>query len=149
MVDQLEVTRQQWDTWIKALTKGEDSVVARLNRAARAMSDTADEQTESKWGTEDGPSAFGSRYQKYLSEEAKALTQMAANAEKFAKQIEDALKKITGNDDESRASLDKVIDDLNTEISTIDSVYESEKMKYFRANPQAEFSEATKDVGPY
>ena len=108
MVDRLEVTRQQWDTWIKALTKGEDSVVARLNRAARAMSKTADEQTESKWGTEDGPSSFGSRYKKYLSEEAKALTQMAANAEKFAEKIEDALKKITGNDDESRASLDKV-----------------------------------------
>ena len=149
MVDRLEVTRQQWDKWIKALTEGEDSVVARLNRAAGAMSETADEQTESKWGTEDGPSAFGSRYQKYLSAEAQALTQMAANAEEFAKQIEHALKKITGNDDESRASLDKVIDDLNTEISTIDSVYESEKMKYFRANPQAELSEATKDVGPY
>ena len=133
----------------QALTKGEDSVVARLNRAAGAMSETADEQTESKWGTEDGPSAFGSRYQKYLSAEAKALKQMAANAEEFAKQIEHALKKITGNDDESRASLDKVIDDLNTEISKIDSVYESEKMKRFRANPQLELSEATKDVGPY
>ena len=70
-------------------------------------------------------------------------------AEEFAKQIEHALKKITGNDDESRASLDKVIDDLNTEISKIDSVYESEKMKRFRANPQLELSEATKDVGPY
>ena len=58
-------------------------------------------------------------------------------------------QEITGNDDESRASLDKVIDDLNTEISTIDSVYESEKMKRFRANPQLELSEATKDVGPY
>ena len=149
MVDRLEVTRQQWDKWIKALTEGEDSVVARLNRAAGAMSDTADEQTESKWGTEDGPSAFGSRYQKYLSAEATALKQMAANAEKFAQRIEDALKQITGNDDESRASLDKVIDDLNTEISTIDSVYESEKMKRFRANPQLELSEATKDVGPY
>lgn len=149
MVDRLEVTRQQWDKWIKALTKGEDSVVARLNRAAGAMSDTATEQTESKWGTEDGPSAFGSRYQKYLSAEATALKQMAANAEEFAKQIEHALKKITGNDDESRASLDKVIDDLNTEISKIDSVYESEKMKRFRANPQLELSEATKDVGPY
>lgn len=149
MVDRLEVTRQQWGKWIKALTEGEDSVVARLNRAAGAMSDTADEQTESKWGTEDGPSAFGSRYQKYLSAEATALKQMAANAEKFAQRIEDALKKITGNDDESRASLDKVIDDLNTEISTIDSVYESEKMKRFRANPQLELSEATKDVGPY
>lgn len=149
MVDRLEVTRQQWGKWIKALTEGEDSVVARLNRAAGAMSDTADEQTESKWGTEDGPSAFGSRYQKYLSAEATALKQMAANAEEFAQRIEDALKKITGNDDESRASLDKVIDDLNTEISTIDSVYESEKMKRFRANPQLELSEATKDVGPY
>ena len=149
MVDRLEVTRQQWGKWIKALTEGEDSVVARLNRAAGAMSDTADEQTESKWGTEDGPSAFGSRYQKYLSAEATALKQMAANAEEFAQRIEDALKKITGNDDESRASLDKVIDDLNTEISKIDSVYESEKMKRFRANPQAELSEATKDVGPY
>ena len=148
MVDRLEVTRQQWGKWIKALTEGEDSVVARLNRAADAMSKTADEQTESKWGTEDGPSSFGSRYHKYLSEEAKALTQMAANAEKFAQRIE-SLKKITGNDDESRASLDKVIDDLNTEISTIDSVYESEKMKRFRANPQLELSEATKDVGPY
>jgi len=149
MVDRLEVTRQQWGKWIKALTEGEDSVVARLNRAADAMSKTADEQTESKWGTEDGPSSFGSRYHKYLSAEATALKQMAANAEKFAKQIELALKKITGNDDESRTSLDKVIGDLNTEISTIDSVYESEKMKRFRANPQLELSEATKDVGPY
>ena len=149
MVDRLEVTRQQWGKWIKALTEGEDSVVARLNRAAGAMSETADEQTESKWGTEDGPSAFGSRYKKYLSAEATALKQMAANAEEFAQRIEDALKKITGNDDESRASLDKVIDDLNTEISKIDSVYESEKMKRFRANPQLELSEATKDVGPY
>ena len=149
MVDRLEVTRQQWDKWIKALIKGEDNVVAQLNRAADAMTRAASEQTESKWGTEDGPSAFGSRYQKYLSAEAQALTQMAANAEEFAKQIEHALKKITGNDDESRASLDKVIGDLNTEISTIDSVYESEKMKRFRANPQLELSEATKDVGPY
>ena len=149
MVDRLEVTRQQWDTLITSLPHSSSLFFSRLNRAARAMSKTADEQTESKWGTEDGPSSFGSRYHKYLSEEAKALTQMAANAEKFAQRIEDALKKITGNDDESRASLDKVIDDLNTEISTIDSVYESEKMKHFRANPQAEFSEATKDVGPY
>ena len=114
MVDRLEVTRQQWDTWIKALTEGEDSVVARLNRAADAMSKTATEQTESKWGTEDGPSAFGSRYQKYLSAEATALKQMAANAEEFAKQIEDALKKNTANHDESRATLHKVIYDLNT-----------------------------------
>lgn len=147
--NRLEITRAQWQGWINLITRAGDGIVDQLNSAAEDIMRASEHQTEAKWGTLPGPAAFGSKYKKYLDAEHAALLQMAKNAQKVADNLKKALDDISGSDAISASALDTAIAGLEAEISTIDSVYESEKMKYFRANPQAELSEATKDVGPY
>ena len=147
--NRLEITRAQWQGWINLITRAGDGIVDQLNSAAEDIMRASEHQTEAKWGTLPGPAAFGSKYKKYLDAEHAALLQMAKNAQKVADNLKKALDDISGSDAISASALDTAIAGLEAEISTIDSVYESEKMKRFRANPQLELSEATKDVGPY
>ena len=147
--NRLEITRAQWQGWINLITRAGDGIVDQLNSAAEDIKQVSENQTEAKWGTLPGPADFGSKYKEYLDAEHAALLQMAKNAQKVADNLKKALDDISGSDAISASALDTAIAGLEAEISTIDSVYESEKMKYFRANPQAELSEATKDVGPY
>ena len=147
--NRLEITRAQWQGWIDLITRKDDGIVDQLNSAAEDIKQASEHQTEAKWGTLPGPAAFGSTYKKYLDAEHAALLQMAINAQKVADKLKKALDDISGSDAISASALDTAIAGLEAEISTIDSVYESEKMKRFRANPQLELSEATKDVGPY
>ena len=147
--NRLEITRARWKGWIDLITREGDGIVDQLNSAAEDIMRASEHQTEAKWGTLPGPAAFGSTYKKYLDAEHAALLQMAINAQKVADKLKKALDDISGSDAISASALDTAIAGLEAEISTIDSVYESEKMKRFRANPQLELSEATKDVGPY
>ena len=102
MSDTLEITREKWQHWIDTLTKGDDSVAARLEAAARDIQRIIDMQTSAKWGTtEPGLKAFQKAYTSYWREEQAALRAMSQNAAAFAKQVQKALELLDTNEEEA------------------------------------------------
>ena len=102
MSDTLEITREKWQHWIDTLTKGDDSVAARLEAAAQDIQRIIDMQTSAKWGTtEPGLKAFQKAYTSYWREEQQALISMSQNAAAFAKRVEEALKLLDTNEEEA------------------------------------------------
>ena len=139
--NRLEITRAQWQGWIDLITREGDGIVDQLNSAAEDISRAAEHQTEAKWGTLPGPAAFGSTYKKYLDAEHAALLQMAKNAQKVADKLKKALDDISGSDAISASALDTAIAGLDAELTTIDSVYESEeRKKHWKDNPGDDIS---------
>ena len=139
--NRLEITRAQWKGWIDLITREGDGIVDQLNSAAEDISRAAEHQTEAKWGTLPGPAAFGSTYKKYLDAEHAALLQMAINAQSVAGHLQDALDEIAGRDTVSASELDAVISGLDSKLTAIDSVYESEAMKkHWKDNPGDDIS---------
>lgn len=139
--NRLEITRAQWQGWIDLITRKDDGIVDQLNSAAEDIMRASEHQTEAKWGTLPGPAAFGSTYKKYLDAEHTALLQMAKNAQKVADKLKKALDDISGSDAISASALDTAIAGLDAELTTIDSVYESEEMKkHWKDNPGDDIS---------
>lgn len=139
--NRLEITRAQWQGWIDLITRKDDGIVDQLNSAAEDIMRASEHQTEAKWGTLPGPAAFGSTYKKYLDAEHAALLQMAKNAQKVADKLKKALDDISGSDAISASALDTAIAGLDAELTTIDSVYESEEMKkHWKDNPGDDIS---------
>lgn len=139
--NRLEITRAQWQGWIDLITREGDGIVDQLNSAAQDIKQASEHQTEAKWGTLPGPAAFGSTYKKYLDAEHAALLQMAKNAQKVADKLKKALDDISGSDAISASALDTAIAGLDAELTTIDSVYESEEMKkHWKDNPGDDIS---------
>ena len=98
----MEITREKWQHWIDTLTKGDDSVAARLEAAARDIQRIIDMQTSAKWGTtEPGLKAFQKVYTAYRGEEQAALRVMSENAAAFAKQVQKALELLDTNEEEA------------------------------------------------
>ena len=114
----MEVTLDKWQKWVSALIEGDNSIVAKLNQAANDLERNIKLQNEGKWGTEEGPQAFARVYKSYLEQEVTALRAMAANAEKFAGKVQDAIKNLKNGDTTAEAT-------LNEEITNIDAVYVS------------------------
>ena len=139
--NRLEITRAQWKSWIDLITRKDDGIVDQLNSAAEDIMRASEHQTEAKWGTLPGPAAFGSTYKKYLDAEHAALLQMAINAQSVAGHLQDALDEIAGRDTVSASELDAVISGLDSKLTAIDSVYESEAMKkHWKDNPGDDIS---------
>jgi hypothetical protein len=139
--NRLEITRAQWKGWIDLITRAGDGIVDQLNSAAEDIMRASEHQTEAKWGTLPGPAAFGSTYKKYLDAEHAALLQMAINAQSVAGHLQDALDEIAGRDTVSASELDAVISGLDSKLTAIDSVYESEAMKkHWKDNPGDDIS---------
>ena len=102
MSDTLEITRQKWQHWIDTLTKGDDSVAARLEAAAQDIQRIIDMQTSAKWGTtEPGLKAFQKAYTSYWREEQAALLSMSQNAAEFASRVKEALELLDTNEEEA------------------------------------------------
>lgn len=139
--NRLEITRAQWKGWIDLITREGDGIVDQLNSAAQDIKQASEHQTEAKWSTLPGPAAFGSKYKEYLDAEHAALLQMATNAQKVADKLKKALDDISGSDAISASALDTAIAGLDAELTTIDSVYESEAMKkHWKDNPGDDIS---------
>lgn len=139
--NRLEITRAQWKGWIDLITRKDDGIVDQLNSAAEDIKQASEHQTEAKWGTLPGPAAFGSTYKKYLDAEHAALLQMAKNAQSVADKLNAALATISNTDMVSASELDAAIAGLDAELTTIDSVYESEaKKKHWKDNPGDDIS---------
>ena len=118
----MEVNYYKCKSWIAALREGEDSVAAKLNRAAGELQKNLDVQTEGKWGVEAGPVAFQARYTSYLTQEITALNAMAANVREFAGALETAVRALEAGDEDAQANLEAT-------LKTIPSSYVSEEMK--------------------
>lgn len=102
MSDTLEITREKWQHWIDTLAGGDDSIAARLEKAARHIDRIIDMQTSAKWGTtEPGLKAFQKAYTSYWREEQQALLSMSQNAAAFAKQVQKALELLDTNEEEA------------------------------------------------
>ena len=103
MSDTLESTRQKWQRWIDTLAgESDDSIVKRLDQAARDIQRIIDMQTSAKWGTtEPGLKAFQKAYTSYWREERAALRAMSQNAAAFAKQVQKALELLDTNEEEA------------------------------------------------
>ena len=102
MSDTMEITREKWQHWIDTLTKGDDSVAARLEAAAQDIQRIIDMQTSAKWGTtEPGLKAFQKAYTSYWREEQQALISMSQNAAEFASRVKEALKLLDTNEEEA------------------------------------------------
>ena len=102
MSDTLEITREKWQHWIDTLTKGDDSVAARLEAAAQDIQRIIDMQTSAKWGTtEPGLKAFQKAYTSYWREEQAALLSMSQNAAEFASRVKEALELLDTNEEEA------------------------------------------------
>ena len=102
MSDTLEITREKWQHWIDTLTKGDDSIAARLEAAARDIQRIIDMQTSAKWGTtEPGLKAFQKAYTSYWREEQAALLSMSQNAAEFASRVKEALELLDTNEKEA------------------------------------------------
>lgn len=139
--NRLEITRAQWKGWIDLITRKDDGIVDQLNSAAEDIKQASEHQTEAKWGTLPGPAAFGSKYKEYLDAEHAALLQMAKNAQSVADKLNAALATISNTDMVSASELDAAIAGLDAELTTIDSVYESEAMKkHWKDNPGDDIS---------
>ena len=139
--NRLEITRAQWKGWIDLITRKDDGIVDQLNSAAEDIKQASEHQTEAKWGTLPGPAAFGSKYKEYLDAEHAALLQMAINAQSVADKLNAALATISNTDMVSASELDAAIAGLDAELTTIDSVYESEAMKkHWKDNPGDDIS---------
>lgn len=113
---------QRWNGWITKLTVGEDSVVARLNKAANKLKTNRSGQTVGKWGVEEGPQAFQARYSTYLDQEITALTQMANNVTKFVAELRDAVDRLEKGDTSSASN-------LKEKGSSVSAIYSSERMQ--------------------
>ena len=118
----MEVNYYKWKSWIAALSEGDDSVAAKLNRAAGELQKNLDVQTEGKWGVEAGPVAFQARYTSYLTQEITALNAMADNVRAFAGALGDAVRALEAGDEDAQANLEAA-------LKTIPSSYVSEEMK--------------------
>ena len=102
MSDTMEITREKWQHWIDTLTKGDDSVAARLEAAAQDIQRIIDMQTSAKWGTtEPGLKAFQKAYTSYWREEQAALLSMSQNAAEFASRVKEALELLDTNEEEA------------------------------------------------
>lgn len=103
MSDTLEITREKWQRWIDTLAgESDDSIVKRLDQAARDIQRIIDMQTSAKWGTtEPGLKAFQKAYTSYWREEQQALISMSQNAAEFASRVKEALELLDTNEEEA------------------------------------------------
>lgn len=122
MAEDLEVTKEKWQRWIRELTEGDESVIAKLQRAADDCERLRQMQTEAKWGREEGPVAFQRVYTSYWQQEKTALEAMIKNVGKFAEAVQRALDNLEAGDEEAATK-------LNQEVAGIPSMYMSEEKR--------------------
>ena len=122
MAEDLEVTKEKWQRWIRELTEGDESVIAKLQRAADLCDELSRRQTEAKWGREEGPVAFQRVYASYWQQEKTALEGMIQNAKDFADAVKDALNNLEAGDADAATK-------LNQKAAGIPSMYMSEEKR--------------------
>ena len=122
VAEDLEVTKEKWQRWIRELTEGDECVIKKLKKAADLCETLRGMQTEAKWGREEGPVAFQRVYASYWQQERTALEGMIQNADNFAKAVQRALDNLEAGDEDAATK-------LNQEVATIPSMYISEEKR--------------------
>ena len=122
VAEDLEVTKEKWQRWIRELTEGDECVINKLRKAADLCETLRGMQTEAKWGREEGPVAFQRVYASYWQQEKTALEGMIQNAKDFADAVQRALDNLEAGDAEAATK-------LNQEVAGIPSMYMSEEKR--------------------
>ena len=122
VAEDLEVTKEKWQRWIRELTEGDECVIEKLKKAAGLCETLRGLQTEAKWGREEGPVAFQRVYASYWQQEKTALKGMIANVGKFADAVQRALDNLEAGDEDAATK-------LNQEVAGIPSMYISEEKR--------------------
>lgn len=122
VAEDLEVSKEKWQRWLRELTEGDECVIKKLQRAAELCEKLRGMQTEAKWGREEGPVAFQRVYASYWQQEKTALEGMIENVDKFAKAVKKALKNLEAGDKDAATK-------LNQEVAGIPSLYISEEKR--------------------
>ena len=122
VAEDLEVTKEKWQRWIRELTEGDECVIKRLKKAADLCGELSRMQTEAKWGREEGPVAFQKVYASYWQQEKTALEGMIENVDNFAKAVKEALNNLEAGDADAAAK-------LNQKVAGIPSMYMSEEKR--------------------
>ena len=122
VAEDLEVTKEKWQRWIRELTEGDECVINKLKRAADDCERLKQMQTEAKWGREEGPVAFQRVYTSYWQQEKTALEAMIENVGDFADAVKEALNNLKAGDEEAATK-------LNQKVAGIPSMYMSEEKR--------------------
>ena len=122
VAEDLEVSKEKWQRWLRELTEGDECVIKKLQKAAELCETLRGMQTEAKWGREEGPVAFQRVYASYWQQEKTALEGMIENVDKFAKAVKKALKNLEAGDKDAATK-------LNQEVAGIPSMYISEEKR--------------------
>ena len=122
VAEDLEVTKEKWQRWIRELAEGDECVIEKLKKAAGLCETLRGMQTEAKWGREEGPVAFQRVYASYWQQEKTALEGMIQNADNFAKAVRRALNNLEAGDENAATK-------LNQEVAGIPSMYMSEEKR--------------------
>ena len=122
VAEDLEVSKEKWQRWIRELTEGDECVINKLKKAADLCETLRGMQTEAKWGREEGPVAFQRVYASYWQQEKTALEAMIENVGKFADAVKDALNNLEAGDEDAATK-------LNQTVATIPSMYMSEEKR--------------------
>ena len=122
VAEDLEVSKEKWQRWLRELTEGDECVISKLQRAADNCATLRDMQTEAKWGREEGPVAFQRVYASYWQQEKTALEGMIQNVKDFAKAVRKALSNLEAGDEDAATK-------LNQEVAGIPSMYMSEEKR--------------------
>ena len=122
VAEDLEVSKEKWQRWIRELTEGDECVIKKLQKAADNCATLRDMQTEAKWGREEGPVAFQRVYASYWQQEKTALEGMIQNAKDFADAVQRALDNLEAGDADAATK-------LNQEVAGIPSMYMSEEKR--------------------
>lgn len=122
VAEDLEVSKEKWQRWLRELTEGDECVIKKLQKAADLCDELSRRQTEAKWGREEGPVAFQRVYASYWQQEKTALKGMIANVGKFADAVQRALDNLEAGDEDAATK-------LNQEVAGIPSMYISEEKR--------------------
>ena len=122
VAEDLEVTKEKWQRWIRELTEGDECVIEKLRDAANNCDKLMRMQTEAKWGREEGPVAFQRVYASYWQQEKTALEAMISNVGKFADAVKEALNNLEAGDEDAATK-------LNQKAAGIPSMYMSEEKR--------------------
>lgn len=122
VAEDLEVTKEKWQRWIRELTEGDECVIEKLRKAAGLCETLRGMQTEAKWGREEGPVAFQRVYASYWQQEKTALEAMIENVGHFADAVTEALNNLEAGDEDAATK-------LNQKVAGIPSMYMSEEKR--------------------
>ena len=122
VAEDLEVTKEKWQRWIRELTEGDECVINKLQKAANLCETLRGMQTEAKWGREEGPVAFQRVYASYWQQEKTALEAMIKNVGDFADAVTEALNNLEAGDEDAATK-------LNQKVAGIPSMYMSEEKR--------------------